>query len=56
MTKLEKARELRPELTEHQIIHGYCPEDILAMEMVDCGQIGDCRKCWNAEWQEEQEG
>jgi hypothetical protein len=57
MTRLEKAHELRPELRDYDFVFGYCPEEILAMDEPDCkASRFDCYKCWNAEWQEEQEG
>ena len=57
MTRLEKAKEIRPDLTEDEIIHA-CPDDILDMEwpMDEClGRPdieGICCSCWNEPYEE----
>ena len=56
MTRLEKAKELRPGLTEEKIVQGNCPFSILPMDNIDCPKNGEtkdiCPICWNEEYKE----
>jgi len=53
MTRLEKAKELHPELTEDEIIEGKCPSDLFDIETVFCDTGADeCAVCWNEEYKE----
>lgn len=55
MTRLEKAKELRPELSESETIKYYCPENLLPLKTVKCNAAndGDCIECWKEEYKEE---
>ncbi len=50
MTYLEKARELRPDLTDKDILDGVCPDSFLKQftVKVNC-KHGGCIACWDTE-------
>ncbi len=56
MTRLEKAKELHPEMSEEQILE-YCPWRFFKWSKHECFKIGDideiCPRCWNAPYKEE---
>ena len=60
MTRLEKAKELHPEMTVDKIV-GYCPEEQLPIDTVACPfiesensdrEVSLCQFCWNKEFKE----
>lgn len=56
MTRLEKAKELYPEMTEDEIInYSHCPESLIGCETVECPDapegVANCVVCWNMEYE-----
>lgn len=45
MTRLEKAKELRPDIPE--FVDTYCPNYFDEMALVTCNKEHNCKKCWN---------
>lgn len=55
MTRLEKVKELHPELIDEEIV-GNCPEEILPIDEIsftECKKFDwNCNLCWNQQYEE----
>ncbi len=56
MTRLEKARELRPDLSEERIIYEFCPWRFFKWSKEPCYKAGwlaeICPTCWKVKFEE----
>lgn len=48
MTKLERAKELCPALSDETIVRKLCPFDVLGGDPTECPEDWDCDFCWSA--------
>ncbi len=52
-TRLDKARELFPDLTEDDIVQDRCPDDCIPeLYSMVCPETSACKSCWNMKYVE----
>jgi len=56
MTRLERALEIHPDLSEERIINHHCPEELIKCNIASCPITNieefSCDVCWNMEYKE----